>query len=196
MKRREFQRYCLSALAAASTLSLAGCVVEPPRTHVVYKEVRVAQAPPAPLQEVMPPAPYPDAYWIAGHWKWEGNRYVWSNGHWEQARQNMVFQHAYWSLDGGQWNYHPGRWVAISPSYNTAPIVVNVAPPAPRVEIITQAPSPNHVWIGGYWRWDNGQHNWVNGHWETRRDGYFWAPGHWIRSGSGWAFSGGFWQRY
>jgi len=197
MNRRRFQRYLVLSAVAAATVSLAGCVVEPPRTRVEYREVKVVQAPPAPLVEVVPPAPYPDSYWIAGHWKWENNRYVWNNGHWEQARQNMVYRHAYWDNEGGQWVYHGGAWVAINNSYNSAPpVVINVAPPPPRIEVMTPAPSPSHVWIDGYWRWNNGRHDWVNGHWEARRDGYFWAPGHWVRNGNSWTFSGGFWQRY
>ncbi len=109
----------------------------------------------------------------------------------------MVYRHAYWDNEGGQWVYHGGAWVAINNSYNSAPpVVINVAPPPPRIEVMTPAPSPNHVWIDGYWRWNNGRHDWVNGHWEARRDGYFWAPGHWVRNGNSWTFSGGFWQRY
>lgn len=196
MKRRHFHRYAVLALTAAATLTVAGCVVVPPQQRVVHVQPRIVQAPPAGLAEVIPPAPYPDAYWIAGHWKWEGNRYVWNNGHWEQSRQTEVFQHAYWTSNNGEWFFHPGRWVAIAPAYNSPPVVINVAPPPPRIDIVTVAPSPNHVWISGFWRWDHGQHVWVGGHWEARRDGYFYAPGHWYRNGNSWTFSGGFWQHY
>ena len=192
MNRRYIHRFTALALTAAATLTLAGCVVAPTQQHAA---THIVQSPPAPLSEAIPPAPYPDSYWIAGQWKWEGNRYVWNNGHWEQARQNQVFQHAYWSNNGFEWIYHPGRWVALAPANNTAVVIANVAPPPPRVEIIGPAPTPNHIWIGGFWRWNNGQHVWVSGHWEARRDGYFYAPGHWYRNGNTWTFSGGYWQR-
>ena len=194
MKNRYLHRYAVLAFTIAATLTVAGCVVAPQQR--VAHENHIVQTPPAPLSEVIPPPPYPDAYWIGGHWKWEGNRYVWNNGHWEQSRQNQVFQHPYWSNNGVEWTYHPGRWVALVPTTNTSAIVINVAPPPPRVENLTPAPSPNHVWIGGYWRWNNGEHVWVSGHWEVRRDGYFYAPAHWYRSGNTWTFSGGFWQHY
>ena len=77
-----------------------------------------------------------------------------------------------------------------------APIVVNVPPPMPRVEVMPPPPGPGHVWIGGYWRWSGSRHEWVAGHWEARRDSAFWVPGHWYRSGGGWTFAGGVWQQY
>ncbi len=197
MNRRSYRNTVL-ALTAVTVLSLTGCVVEPPHQHVEHVQPRIVQAPPAPLVEIIPSAPSPDAYWVGGHWKWEGNRYVWNNGHWEQSRQGQVYQQSYWTQNGDAFVFHQGHWVNIQPSYNAAPIVINVAPPPPRIEIISAAPSPNHVWIGGYWRWNNnnGRHEWVNGHWEQRRDGQFWAPGHWVRNGNSWSFSGGFWQHY
>src|SRR5258708_39915275 len=45
-------------------------------------------------------------------------------------------------------------------------VVVHDAPPPERVEVITVAPSPEHVWIRGYWAW---------------RGGWVWMPGHWER---------------
>ncbi|MBM3250349.1 MAG: hypothetical protein FJZ09_05875 [Candidatus Omnitrophica bacterium] len=43
--------------------------------------------PPPPLKlEVLPPKPYRDAMWIAGHWAWKGPRrgYVWVPGRWKR----------------------------------------------------------------------------------------------------------------
>ena len=190
------RRKMLLALSAASVLLVTGCVVAPPQAHIERAAHNVVQAPPAPIAEAIPPAPYPDAYWITGHWKWEGNRYVWNGGHWEQARPNMVFQHAYWANERGEWVLHPGHWVQVDPGYRVETEVITIAPPPPRVEVQPPPPGPNQVWIGGYWRWNHGRHEWVGGHWDVRRDGYFWAPGHWYRNGAGWTFSGGFWQRY
>ncbi|MBB3211605.1 hypothetical protein FHW67_000853 [Herbaspirillum sp. Sphag1AN] len=180
-----------------STLCLSACVVEPPRVRIEpVQEHRIVQAPPAPIVEVIPAAPYSDSYWIPGHWQWEHERYVWNGGHWERARPNMVYQHAHWDFEHGEWIFRPGKWVELVQERTVAPVLVEVEPPLPRVEVMPPPPSPNHVWIGGYWRWDHGHHVWVGGHWEARREGYFWAPAHWYRSGNGWAMSGGGWQRY
>ncbi len=185
----------LSAVCVAAA-GLSGCVVEPPR-HVERVEVQhITQAPPAPIVEEIPPAPYVDAYWIPGHWAWKGGRYAWNGGHWEQARVNMVYQRAHWSDEHGEWVFHPGRWVELVQQARVAPIVVNVPPPMPRVEVMPPPPGPGHVWIGGYWRWSGSRHEWVAGHWEARRDTAFWVPGHWYRNGGGWAFAGGVWQQY
>src|SRR6185503_16729282 len=42
---------------------------------------------------------------------------------------------------------------------------IGVAPPRPRYEVRTRAPSPRHVWRAGYWGWRNGAHYWVAGSW-------------------------------
>lgn len=191
------RRLLIGAAVVGSALLLSACVVEPPRAHIERApEHRILQAPPAPRVEIISQSPSPDSYWIPGHWKWERDRYAWEGGHWEQARMNMVYERAHWSEEHGEWLFHPGRWVEIVQERQAPPVIVTVAPPAPRIEVMPPPPSPNHVWIGGYWRWELGQHVWVSGHWDVRRDGYFWAPGHWYRSGNGWAFAGGAWQRY
>ena len=73
--------------------------------------------------------------------------------------------------------------------------IVTVAPPAERVEIITPAPSPNHVWIRGHWGWQGGRHIWVGGFWELRRPGQVWVDGHWVAHRHGWVWVGGRWAR-
>ncbi|HEX2530867.1 MAG TPA: hypothetical protein VHK70_05295 [Burkholderiaceae bacterium] len=189
MQRRLFIA-ALSSIAAV----LAGCASPAPRP---LAGPTVTVAPPPPQAETIPLAPYPDSYWIPGHWKWNGSSYVWARGHWDKARPNMVYQLAYWSRRGDYWVYHPGRWVSLeAPAVVSISETVTVAPPAPQEEAIPVAPSPTHVWISGYWRWGRGRHVWTPGHWAGARTGYFWAPGHWVRRRSGWVFSGGFWQRY
>jgi hypothetical protein len=56
----------------------------------------------------------------------------------------------------------------ISVSSAEAQVVrITVAPPAPRVEVRTVAPSPRHVWVPGHWRWHGNRHDWVGGHYVT-----------------------------
>jgi hypothetical protein len=74
--------------------------------------------------------------------------------------------------------------------------VVTVAPPAPRVELVTAAPSPNHFWIPGYWGYQPGYgHQWYGGRWEANRPGYAWSQPGWGRGGGGWQFRHGGWNR-
>ena len=54
-------------------------------------------------------------------------------------------------------------------------IVVQIAPPAARVEVVP-APRTGYVWAPGYWGWRNNKHYWVNGHYIRERHGYHWVP--------------------
>ena len=76
-----------------------------------------------------------------------------------------------------------------------ARVYVRIAPPAPVVEVRAVAPSPRHVWIAGYHRWDGAAYVWVPGRWELppapgrvwvaghwghhTTNGYYWVEGHW-----------------
>jgi hypothetical protein len=75
-----------------------------------------------------------------------------------------------------------------------AEVIVRVAPPAPIVEHPGPLPSPRHVWVGGYHRWDGHHYVWVPGyyaipprpravwvppHYDPRPGGYIFVPGHW-----------------
>ena len=64
-------------------------------------------------------------------------------------------------------------------------VTIDVRPPAPHQEIVGLAPSPQHVWVDGYWAWQGGQHVGIRGRWLAPP-----APGHvWLRAG--WARQGG-----
>ncbi len=46
-------------------------------------------------------------------------------------------------------------------------VVLN-APPAPQPEAVPPRPSDQHLWIPGYWTWQNGNYAWMAGHWEMK----------------------------
>ena len=70
--------------------------------------------------------------------------------------------------------------LAASPALAARRVYVRVAPPAPLVEVRLTAPSPRHIWIGGYHRWDGAAYVWVPGRYELPpRAGQVWVPGHW-----------------
>ena len=75
-------------------------------------------------------------------------------------------------------------------------VYVRIAPPAPVVETVPVAPSPRHVWVGGYHRWSGQDYVWVPGHYVVRPRRYSaWVPGHWSQHRRGWYWVPGHWRR-
>ena len=81
------------------------------------------------------------------------------------------------------------------PAYEQPPVVVDVAPPAPVVEVVPAIPFAGALWIGGYWGWNNGRHQWVAGRWERPRPGYQWHAHSWVQEGGHWHLHAGGWVR-
>ncbi len=80
-------------------------------------------------------------------------------------------------------------------SAEAAEVVVRVAPPAAVVEERGVAPSPNHVWIAGYHRWDGNAYVWVPGRWDTPpRPHARWVAGRWVHRHGGYVFVDGRWR--
>jgi hypothetical protein len=87
---------------------------------------------------------------------------------------------------------HMGRPLAPRP-----PVYVEVAPPRVRYEVRPMRPSPAHIWIGGYWGWENGTHVWIGGEWVTPpQPGYAWEAPRWRRHGHRWEYSPGYWRHH
>lgn len=151
---------------------------------------------PAASQEIIEERPSAQHIWIAGHWRWQDNRYAWITGRWElPPRENTAWIEPRWErrnsgfvLAGGYWQESaPSAPIVAAPStpapvYSSAPqaapmtappapepttvYVVQQPPPPPQREYIVERPSPRYVWIEGYWAWRGGRHVWVGGHWE------------------------------
>lgn len=81
---------------------------------------------------------------------------------------------------------------AQSPYVRVEPVLV--APPPPRVEVVSVAPYPGYIWIGGYWTWQGRGHQWMPGHWEAPRAGYRWEPHRWEQQGREWREHPGRWE--
>lgn len=73
--------------------------------------------------------------------------------------------------------------------------VVEVAPPAVRLEVVPVAPPPHFFWVGGYWGWYGGRHVWHGGYWERERPGWVYERPHWARMERRWRFAPGHWHR-
>jgi YXWGXW repeat-containing protein len=73
-------------------------------------------------------------------------------------------------------------------------IYFDVAPPAPRYEVVP-APRAGYVWAPGYWDMRGHSHVWVKGHWERERKGYTWAPSRWEQRDGRWYLERGRWDK-
>ena len=72
-------------------------------------EIVVQFAPPEPRYERVPEARR-GYHWEAGHWRWNGQRYVWQRGHWERDRRGYVYHQPRWEERDGRWYYQSRRW--------------------------------------------------------------------------------------
>jgi len=82
-----------------------------------------------------------------------------------------------------------------SPANAGVRVYVAVPPPPAIVETVPAPPSPRHVWLTGYHRWDGRAYIWVPGHYEIARRHYkAWVPGHWSQHRRGWYWVEGHWR--
>lgn len=193
-------------LACPALLFLGGCVEGPVRVRrEVYvqpapppvAEVVYVGAPPPPREEVIIAQPSPAHVWIKGYYVWRESRHVWIAGHWElPPRHGYVWVEPRWErrdrgyvfLAGG---WHEGPAVHVSLSFVAQP------PPPPRHEVIIERnrPSPEHIWIKGYYVWREGRHVWVAGHWERPpHRGAVWIEPRWEHRPEGFFFIEGVWR--
>jgi hypothetical protein len=151
----------------------------------------------------------PGQVWVAAHWTNVGGEYVYEPGHWSDAGVQPVYAQPVQPVyqPPPQPVYQPPPQPVYEqpapvpvPVYDQQPQPIDVqiaaAPPPPQVEVIPVAPSPNHIWIGGYWGWRNGAHFWYPGRYELRRPGMMWQSPSWVRWGGGWRHTPGYWRRY
>jgi len=76
-----------------------------------------------------------------------------------------------------------------------ADVVIRVTPPRARIERRTPPPSRNHVWVGGYHRWEGNAYAWQPGRWEARpHPRSRWVAHRYVRRNGGWVFVEGHWR--
>ena len=67
--------------------------------------------------------------------------------------------------------------------------------PPPQPEVIVAQPSPDALYIPGYWYFDGAQYVWVNGHWEIPPPGYrHYVAAHWAWRGGHYVYIRGYWH--
>ena len=68
-------------------------------------------APPPPLSETQPPAPFDGAVWISGYWYSGPSGYVWVGGRWSAKPRGYDWDDHRWvKRDEGHWERRPGHW--------------------------------------------------------------------------------------
>ncbi len=76
-----------------------------------------------------------------------------------------------------------------------AEVVVTVKPPRLVVEHRPVRPSPRHVWIAGYHRWDGKAYMWEPGRWDVPpREHAVWVAPRWEHRHDGYVFIEGRWK--
>ncbi len=75
-----------------------------------------------------------------------------------------------------------------------AQIYVEVAPPAPRHEVVP-APRHGYVWVEGHWEWNGHRYRWVPGSWLREWPGYRYYAPHWYAREGRWYFEHRGWVR-
>ena len=75
-----------------------------------------------------------------------------------------------------------------------AQVIVQVAPPPPRVERVPAA-RRGFVWVPGNWDWNGRRYIWRAGHWERTRRGYRYRQDRWVERDGGWVRERGGWAR-
>ena len=86
-------------------------------------------------------------------------------------------------------------WIGILPVLPvSAEVIVQVAPPAPRHEVIP-AVRRGYVWQPGYYDWRGNRHVWVKGYYVKERHGMHWHPNRWEQRDGRWVLQKGRWDR-
>jgi|ERR1700722_5778393 hypothetical protein len=74
-------------------------------------------------------------------------------------------------------------------------VVIKTRPPRAVVETRTARPGPDHVWIGGYQRWDGKAYAWTPGRWEAPPHPHAtWVAPRYVHKDGGYVFVEGRWK--
>ena len=84
-------------------------------------------------------------------------------------------------------------WIA-QPAAAEVSVYLDVAPPAPRYEVIP-APRAGYAWQPGFWEFRGDRHYWRKGYWVRERPGYYWHPSRWEQRNGRWVLERGRWDR-
>ncbi len=84
--------------------------------------------------------------------------------------------------------------MAAPTAVSAAELFLNIAPPAPRHEVVP-APRAGYIWVPGYWDYRGRHHVWVGGRWERDRPGFVYYQPRWTQRDNGWVMERGRWDK-
>jgi hypothetical protein len=68
-------------------------------------------------------------------------------------------------------------------------------PPVERVEVVSERPNEESVWIGGHWAGHGSSYAWTPGRWQRPESGKKeWENGKWEHERRGWYYTEGYWR--
>jgi WXXGXW repeat (2 copies) len=83
----------------------------------------------------------------------------------------------------------------LPPIATRADVVVRIAPPAPRYEVVPASPGERYVWVPGHWQWVRGRYIWRQGYYVVRpRPRAVWVPAHYTARNGYWTYVPGHWR--
>ena len=157
--------------------------------------ILVRSSPPSMIEEVPPEQRLEgdNVAWIPGYWGWDEEQgdFIWISGIWRNLPPGRQWVPGYWGEAEGQWQWTSGYWA----DETTQEVAYLPQPPksiesGPNVE----APSRNHVWISGNWRYREDRYAWQPGYWEPAQSNWIWIPAHYQWTRRGYVFIDGYWD--
>jgi len=92
-----------------ASMLAAGALSVPSLGQAASFDIEVGVAPPPERVEVVPP-PREGYVYEPGHWRYEGNTYVWRNGEYIRYREGHRWVPRRWEHEGEHWRFRAGHW--------------------------------------------------------------------------------------
>ena len=82
----------------------------------------------------------------------------------------------------------------VARTYYSDTVYVKYAPPTPRYEKVSVAPSSTVFWVPGHYKYTGSRYTWIGGHWEKKRAGYKYVGAHWNKVNGQWVYKTASWK--
>ncbi len=157
----------------------------------------VASAPPEMIEE-LPPEQQPEGdnvTWIPGYWAWDDDQsdFLWISGVWRNIPPGRQWVPGYWDpIDSARFQWVSGYW---ADAEDEEVDYISTAPPesvdtGPNIA----APSDDHTWVPGNWRYVETRYVWSPGYWTPLRPNWTWVPSRYCWTPRGYVYVDGYWD--